>query len=51
MDRLKEPSTWAGIGALMPSIGQLVVDAKNPLAWLGVIGGIIAIAQREGTAK
>lgn len=51
MDRLKEPSTWAGIGALMPAIGQLFVDYKNPMAWFGVIGGIIAIAKREGAAQ
>ena len=50
MDRLKEPSTWAGISALMPSIGQLFMDPKNGMAWFGVVGGIIAIIRREKAA-
>lgn len=51
MDRFKEPSTWAGLGALMPSIGALIVDYKNPMAWFGVFGGIVAIIKREGVAR
>lgn len=50
MDRLQEPSTWAGLGALMPSIGEVFINPKNPLAWFGVIGGIIAIIKREKVA-
>lgn len=51
MDRLKEASTWAGISALLPSLQAVALDPKNPLAWLGVIGGVIAIVRREGTVK
>lgn len=50
MDRLKEPSTWAGLSALMLPIGELFVNPKNPLAWAGVIGGIVAIIRREAKA-
>jgi hypothetical protein len=51
MNRFKEPSTWAGLGALMPSLGELFINPKNPLAWVGVIGGLIAIIKREGAVR
>lgn len=50
MKRLQEPSTWAGISALLPSLQAVAIDYRNPLAWFGVIGGIIAIVRREGAA-
>lgn len=51
MNRLKEASTWAGISALIPSLQAAALDPRNPLAWFGVVGGIIAIVRREGVAK
>jgi hypothetical protein len=51
MDRLKEPSTWAGLGAVVSAIGPLVADYQNPMAWAGVLAGLVAIFRREGTAK
>lgn len=50
MKRLKEASTWAGISALIPSLQAVAMDPKNPLAWLGVLGGVVAIVRREGPA-
>lgn len=50
MNRLKEASTWAGFSALLPSLQAVVMEPKNPLAWLGVVGGIIAIVRREAVA-
>jgi hypothetical protein len=50
MKRLKEASTWAGISALIPSLQAAAQDPKNVFAWLGVIGGIVAIVRREGPA-
>lgn len=51
MNRLKEASTWAGISALLPSLQAVAMEPKNPVAWLGVIGGLIAIVRREGAVK
>lgn len=50
MKRLQEPSTWAGISALIPALQAVAMDPKNPLAWFGVVGGVIAIVRREGAA-
>lgn len=50
MNRLQEPSTWAGVSALIPSLQAVAEQPKNPFAWLGVVGGIIAIVRREGPA-
>lgn len=50
MDRLKEASTWAGISALIPALQAAFAEPRNPLAWLGVIGGVVAIVRREGVA-
>jgi hypothetical protein len=50
MNRLKEASTWAGISALLPSLQAVAMEPKNQLAWLGVVGGVIAILRREAAA-
>lgn len=57
-ERLKEPSTWAGLGIalpvigqqlgdLMPIIGNVVTDYKNPIGWLTLFSAVVAIVQRE----
>jgi hypothetical protein len=51
VNRLKEASTWAGISAIIPALQAVAMEPKNPLAWLGVLGGVIAIVRREGAVK
>jgi O-antigen ligase len=49
MERLHEPSTWAGVGAMIPAIGELfITGGKSATAWGAVIAGLVAIFKREG---
>jgi hypothetical protein len=48
LERMREPSTWAGLGLIVQSVGPLVVDYKNPVAWLSFVGGAFAVWKREG---
>ncbi len=49
--RIKEPSTWAGLGVVMTAIGQLIASGGvDPTAWVAVLGGIFAIWKREAVA-
>jgi len=50
-NRLKEASTWAGFASLMPYCGKVAENPKNPVAWLGVLAGIVAIVTPEKGAS
>ncbi|WP_156396937.1 hypothetical protein [Noviherbaspirillum sp. Root189] len=51
MDRINEASTWAGLGLMVPAIGELVMTGgKSATAWGQLIGGLIAIIKREKAA-
>jgi len=53
LDRLKEPSTWAGIAAASVSLGQLVPGvAGQVLQWGGgSLGSLLAIVIPEASRK
>lgn len=43
-DRLKEPSTWAGIGLIFQGVYQLLITKGGDITAMGTIGaGIAAI--------
>lgn len=52
LNRIKEPSTWAGVGGLMPATQAVILDHRNPWAWLGLAGAVLAIVcpERKGVA-
>lgn len=51
MDRLQEPSTWAGIGALIPAVGEIIVTGgKSVTGWAALLAGLAAIIKREKAA-
>lgn len=47
MQRLREPSTWAGIAAVVGSIAQAVAT-KSPEAIGAAVAGVLAIVMPEG---
>lgn len=47
-ERMKEASTWAGLGLIMPAIGEVIANPKNMMAWASIVGGVVAIIKREG---
>lgn len=50
MDRLKEPSTWSGIGLILQGVYQLFITKGGDITAIGVIGaGIAAIFLPEKT--
>lgn len=50
--RIKEPSTWAGIGAVLGAAASLPIPVAQPwLAGLAAIAGSIAVVLREGEAE
>ncbi|MBL0233277.1 MAG: hypothetical protein IPQ08_06390 [Chitinophagaceae bacterium] len=50
IDRVKEPSTWAGLGLVVQGIYQLYVSKGGDIAAIGTIGaGIAAIFLPEKT--
>lgn len=46
MNRFKEPSTWAGIGAIVTNAASAWAS-HDPTAIAGVIAGILAMFIRE----
>lgn len=49
-NRLKEPSTWAGIGALLPSIAQ-VATSPTPVAIASIVAALLAALVPEAAAS
>lgn len=41
--RFKEPSTWAGLAGIIPSIAMVAADKNNPNAWGALVAGIAAV--------
>jgi hypothetical protein len=44
--RLREPSSWAGIGAII-SMGAHAVATKDPQAIAGTLAGVLALLMPE----
>ena len=53
LHRLKEPTTWGGISAVLTAIGvSIAPDLWEAIVAAGVaIGGVVMIVLREGTQK
>lgn len=47
--RLKEPSTWAGLAAII-GMGSQAFATRDPTAIGSVIGGLLAMFMREKSA-
>jgi hypothetical protein len=45
--RLTEPSTYAGLGVVAQQIPGLIAAPVNPMGWMTVIGGLLAIFMPE----
>lgn len=52
MKRIKEPSTWAGLGLLCQGIAALVSSkGADATAWASIIGGVSAVLMPERGAS
>lgn len=47
MSRIKEPSTWAGIGLIAQAVATLLSDPGNVQAWASLAAGVAAVIVRE----
>lgn len=45
--RLKEPSTWAGLAALLEALKMIVPHYAWLIVWLQAIAGGVAVVMRE----
>jgi DNA primase len=50
LDRLKEPSSWAGIAAAASQVAT-AVQSRDPAAIATVVLGAIAVLRPESTVK
>lgn len=50
LNAMREPSTWAGVGAVVTSAAQAVAT-KDPQAIAATIAGVLAIVMRERGAR
>lgn len=49
MNRLKEPSTWAGVGLIFTALAQIIASkGTDQQAWAQAAAGVAAVALREG---
>lgn len=52
MNRLKQPSTWAGLGLIMHAVAALITSkGTDPQAWAGIAAGVVAVVLNEQGAK
>jgi hypothetical protein len=52
MNRIKEASTWAGIGLLAQGIAQAITSkGLDPTAWATIVGGLFAVVVKEKAAQ
>ena len=48
MNRLKQPSTWAGLGLILQAIGALIASkGTDAQAWAALAGGVGAVVLNE----
>lgn len=49
LKRMREPSTWAGVGLLLQGLAQIVASqGQDATAWATMGAGLVAIARPEG---
>lgn len=46
--RLREPSSAAGLAAMVGGVSVLLMDTKSATGWAQVLGGLAAIIGKEG---
>lgn len=51
LNRLREPSTWAGFAGLIPSLVMMVGGGVTPEAIGGAVAGIAAVLMKEKGAS
>lgn len=52
MRRLREPSTWAGIGLICTGMGQLLANGGGDgAAWGTIAAGVVAVLKHEPAAR
>lgn len=52
MERMKEPSTWAGLGLIAQGVAQLLASKGLDVAgWTSLSAGLLAVFKREGGGK
>jgi len=50
--RLKEPSTWAGVGVIAHAITMLFASrGGDAMAWTQLVAGVAAVAMPEGAPE
>lgn len=47
INRMREPSTWAGLGIIAGAVQVIASDPRNPVAWAGAVAGLAAAVRRE----
>lgn len=47
MKRLSEPSTWAGLAGIIPSVFGMLATGVTPAAIGGVVAGVAAVLMQE----
>jgi hypothetical protein len=47
LERLREPSTWAGFAALIPAVLSMVATGVTPAALGGLVAGAAAVLIKE----
>jgi len=52
MKRMKEPSTWAGIGLIFQGVAQAIASkGTDATAWATIVGGMAAVLVKEKAAQ
>ena len=52
MNRIKEPSTWAGLGLVCHALSLLMASGgKDGAAWGQLVAGVVAVAAKEAKAQ
>lgn len=48
LERLREPSSWAGFGLLFQGLAALIASkGLDPTAWASIASGVAAVAMPE----
>lgn len=46
-DRLREPSTWAGLAGLIPSIVHVYAAPTDPTGWATLLPSLVAVVKAD----
>jgi len=51
LNRIREPSTWAGLAAAAAALGPLFLTQPQVAAVAGIIGGLAVLLGEQGQKK